>query len=451
MNEELVHGKKLEKVRPPAISEPIIRIPGKYGETRGFVELNKSILSRHMMLIGGTGCGKTNTFFHIVDQVQKQLTDDDVMIIFDTKGDYLKQKGFYNPQKDYIISASKDYADVSEKWNIFSDILIDGFADKREREANAAEMAWGLFSESIEKNHSNPFFPNAARDLFASLLIWRMRRTGGKSNLIESELNNEKLKKMLDQLTPEGICFKLNQCNDQKTVINYIGDGKNQQGMGVLAELQSVVRQVFVGGFAEKGDFSMRRFVRNKGGRKLFIEYDLVRGNVLTPIYKLLIDLALKEAMGRQKNVLQSSGDEKEPGNVYIFCDEFKLLPSLQHIEDAVNFGRALGVKVFAGLQSINQLYENYGEARGKNIAAGFSSVLSFRMNDADSREFTVGLYGSNYVIENFKSYDRDARSGKVVEDWDMTALEAGQAIVGLTGHPPFKFTFDLYGGDYNG
>ena len=93
--------------------------------------------------------------------------------------------------------------------------------------------------------------------------------------------------------------------------------------------------------------------MRKKGGKILFIEYDLTSGSVLTPIYRLLIDLALKEALGRSRG----------HGNVYIICDEFKLLPYLQHIEDAVNFGRSLGVKVVAGLQSISQLYELYGES----------------------------------------------------------------------------------------
>ena len=451
MLEEIIHGDKLENGRPTQVESPIVSIPGKYKGTKSTVDLNESILSRHILLIGGTGCGKTNTFFHIVGQIKKQLTDDDIMIVFDTKGDYLKQKGFYNSEKDYIISASQDYDKVSEKWNIFKELLIDGYNNKKEWESNVSEIAWELFSESIENNKSNPFFPNAARDLFASLLIWRIRRTQGKENLINKFLNNEKLKAMFDNISTRGVHKKLSLYPDQKAALNYIGDGNNTQGLGVFAELQSVIRQVFVGGFAETGDFSIREFVRNKGGKTLFIEYDLVRGNILTPIYKLLIDLALKEAMGRQKNVLDKNNEGKKPGNIYIFCDEFKLLPNLQHIEDAVNFGRALGVKVFAGLQSINQLYENYGIARGKNIAAGFSSVFSFRTNDADSRHFTVDLYGDSYIVENYKAYDRENRMGNVVEDWDVISLMPGQAIIGLTDHSPFKFTFDLYGGDYNG
>ena len=51
--------------------------------------------------------------------------------------------------------------------------------------------------------------------------------------------------------------------------------------------------------FDEKGMFSIRNFVRKKGGRILFVEYDISIGETLAPIYSLLFDLALKEALGR--------------------------------------------------------------------------------------------------------------------------------------------------------
>ena len=70
--------------------------------------------------------------------------------------------------------------------------------------------------------------------------------------------------------------------------------------------------------FQVHGFFSMREFIRSKGGKVLFIEYDLSIGSVLTPIYRLLFDLALKEALGR---------GSAQSGNVYLICDEFKLIP----------------------------------------------------------------------------------------------------------------------------
>ncbi len=438
MQKVKMFGSLLEENLPPQIEdscygEPTIRL---YGTTNGRetdFNLNAEILSRHLMLIGGTGCGKTNTFFHLVHQLKEQMDDADVMIIFDTKGDYHSK--FYNGETDVILSTAEKYRKDSFVWNIFSEILVDG-ARQNVIAENISEIAYGLFSEAISKNNSNPFFPNAARDLFASILTCLYRKTGDSEDLKESYLNNRFLKKYLDSLNVRALRELLKNQPDQIAVMNYVGDGNNDQGLGVFAELQSVIRKIFVGAFADKGNFSIRRFVRERKARTLFIEYDLTRGATLTPIYKLLIDLALKEAMCRS---------EGERGNVYVFCDEFKLLPDLIHIENAVNFGRSLGLKVFAGLQSIEQVTENYGEARGKNIIAGFSSVFSFRANDEATRQFTVGKYGKNYVIEQFDYEHKEKRIGNVVEDWELGVLERGEAVVGLTEHKPFKFKFELY------
>ena len=450
---EPLYGTVLSKNNPPIINNPTISIDGTR-ISKNFdgtslskpmcLQLNNDILSRHLMLIGGTGCGKTNAFFHIVEQVKRNMTSDDVMIIFDTKGDYQKQ--FFDGDRDCVISSSTDGSHNIVDWNIFEEIWVkdqDGNLPlynkvKSEVENNISEISWGLFRETIDSNNSNPFFPNAARDLFASILTCFVRDKYRNPSYDDRMLNNYCLKRELDMSSVLELHDMLKGQIDQMAVLNYIGDGKNAQGLGVLAEMHAVIRKIFVGAFCRKGDFSIKNFVKDRGGKTLFIEYDLSHGMTLTPVYKLLIDLALKEALSRNQK-----------GNVYVFCDEFKLLPHLMHIEDAVNFGRGMGIKVFAGIQSINQLYETYGTDRGQNIIAGFSSVFSFRANDKCTREFTTGLFGQNYVLERYESSKdmnaEDKRSGNVVEDWDICNLEVGEAVIGLPNQAPFKFKFDLY------
>ena len=185
----------------------------------------------------------------------------------------------------------------------------------------------------------------------------------------------------------------------------------------------------------------MRNFVKERGGRTLFIEYDMSIGNLLSPIYSLLIDLALKESLGRGN----------KDGNVYLIFDEFKLLPFLQHIENGVNFGRSLGLKIIAGMQSINQLTELYDEHRGKNIAAGFSTIIAFKSNDSYTREYVSHLFGKNLILEQHRTITNtiheEKRNANVVEDWDMNNLTVGEAIIGFPFEKPFKFLFDLFPG----
>ena len=68
---------------------------------RTYVRIDEELLSRHMMLLGGIGTGKTNAFYQIISQLRRGMTDQDVMIVFDTKGDFYQS--FYRPG-DVVIS-----------------------------------------------------------------------------------------------------------------------------------------------------------------------------------------------------------------------------------------------------------------------------------------------------------------------------------------------------------
>ena len=431
----LLYGNSISKNSPPGQTAGArIKLAGEYAGDPSFFTLDADILSKHTMLIGGTGCGKTTLFYHFVSQIKDSMADDDVMIIFDSKGDFHSE--FFDKSTDLVIGNSKQYSADSEKWNIYKEILADGW-DDRDFIINTHEICKSFFEECT-RNTQNAFFPNAARDLLAAVVIAFIREGRLDPEVKREFFYNSKLKEFLDFSDAQMIMDLLADSPDTNAVLSYIS-GDNAQSQGVLSEMHSVAREIFIGVFADRGKFSMRDFVRKKGKRTLFVEYDLSIGSMLTPVYRLMFDLALKEALGRNK----ASGD------VYLICDEFKLLPHLQHIDDGVNFGRSLGVKVFAGIQSIEQLYEIYGQSRGRNIAAGFSSVYAFRANDAATRDYITGLFGKNIVLEKYQRLDNqmaeEKRNGQTVEDWDMIDLKIGEAVVGLPFSKPFRFYFNMY------
>lgn len=437
VGKNVIQGTSVSKNGLPITTDtPSLLLKGEFNGKPASFGLSEDIISKHMMLVGGTGCGKSTLFYHIIEQLKRKMTDDDVMIIFDSKGDFYSK--FFD-KKDCVIGNSPQYIQQSERWNIFKEILADGW-DERQYIMNTTEICKALFEERTKNNSNNPFFPNAARDLLAAILVTTIRLGEGEKKFVVENFYNNRIKEFLDSCSSLDICNYLDGFGDMRSVMSYI-EGDSAQSQGVLAEMFSVVRDVFMGVFCEKGKFSMRNFVRKKGGRTLFIEYDLSIGSVLTPVYKMLFDLALKEALGRTKS----------QGNVYFICDEFKLLPNLQHIDDGVNFGRSLGVKVFAGLQSIEQLYEIYGQSRGKNLAAGFSSIIAFRANDVTTRDYISSLHGKNMVLEQYRMLNNtmveEKRIGATVEDWDLNNLKIGEAIVGLPFSPPFRFYFEMYKG----
>ena len=394
------------------------------------IPVGEQMLSRHMLLLGGIGTGKSNAFNFLIRNVRSSLTDRDVVIIFDTKGDFYRE--FYQPGDVVISNDSRaDGGSGPDYWNLFGEVTIDDRVEE-----NILGIAKSFFSEKLAHT-TQPFFPNAAKDLFSALLLHMVR-----SDQFASSRNNQALRSLFDTFSVPAMKRILQSHQDLKAMTSYIEDEKSGQTLGVVAELQQMVREIFVGNFRKKGGLSMRQLVRQKGGRVIFVEYDLGIGAMLTPVYRLLIDLAVKEALCRTSN----------EGSVYFFIDEFRLLPHLEHIDDGVNFGRSLGAKFFVGIQNIDQIAAAYGQNLARSILSGFGTTLAFRVNDAGSREYIKGLFGRNIKLQTYLSavqnrgVSEQIREGYVVEDEDITNLPVGQAIIGAPGCQPFRFQFKRYG-----
>jgi type IV secretory pathway TraG/TraD family ATPase VirD4 len=392
------------------------------------VPLSDDLLSRHLLFLGGIGTGKTNAIFQLLSQLRGSMTDQDVMLIFDTKGDFHKE--FYRAGDTVISNDSKATGPNGvDYWNICGEI---GAGESLE--ANIVEIAKTLFRERTEKT-SQPFFPNAAKDLFSGILT-HFARSGGVETM-----DNARLRSFLDQSSSGDLRAMLQSHPDMKAMVSYIADDRSPQTQGVLSELQQMVREILIGNFRKPGTISVRETIRRKGGRCIFVEYDLGIGNLLTPIYRLLLDLAIKESLCR----------EKSEGNVWFVIDEFRLLPDLQHIDSGVNFGRSLGAKFIVGAQSIEQIFHGYGESLARSILSGFMTTVAFRVNDASTREFVKGLFGKNRKRETYmasvqaRGIVENVREANVVEDWDVANLATGQAILSMPGNMPFLFQFERH------
>ncbi len=428
---DVLFGDSLLK-KPPIINtgRPVCTLPGNIQSTEHFnVTLDSDILSKHLMLLGGIGTGKTNALYHIVSQLSSSLSKDDVMIIFDTKGDFLKE--FYCPG-DVVISNDSSAVGKSgmvNYWNIFNEIQDDDHQLE-----TIIETAKSLFAEACERTNQI-FFPNAAKDIFMACMLHVLR------NVPKEYINNKTLVDYINHSTAANFKAMLENYDDLRSLSSYISVVDSPQTQGVVSELLQIVREIFIGNFAKEGTLSLRELVREKGGCRVFIEYDLSIGKMLSPVYSLMFDLAIKEALSRGRS----------EGNVYFITDEFKLLPNLSHIDDAVNFGRSLGIKFMIGVQNVEQIYDNYGEERARSIMSGFSTNISFRVNDAKSREYIQGLYGKNQKLDCYMPGNQrngiveSQREAYVVEDWDITNLGIGEAIIGLPGYSPFVFKFDKY------
>jgi type IV secretory pathway TraG/TraD family ATPase VirD4 len=416
---DTVHSGRPAAAEPPAGSIPLGMVQGHAGN----ISFDDSTLSKHVLFLGGIGTGKTNAMKQLVQTLRREAGPDDVFIIFDTKGDFLED--FYRTG-DAVVASSPRNVPGGVIWNLFRDLFGE---DQAGRSDQIYEIACTVFSEEISQAGDNYFFAAAARDIFAAIV--EVMSEG------EARRTHRDLREALERPVEE-LLEVLQEHPHLAGTARYLEGDRTPEA--VLAFLQQTLNKSFSGVFREAGDFSVRQFVRTKRARALFIEYDIATGSRLSPIYRILMDMAIKEALGLGRRGIR--------GNVFFVLDEFALLPELSHISEGINFGRSLGLKFLVGTQNVNQVLHAYQTGIGESILSGFGTVFAFRLMDGTSRQLVRDRFGANrkqittFNAVRAQGVQQIVVEGNVIEDWVLSGLTRGQCIVSLPEGPPFFFFF---------
>lgn len=424
----VVLGSDYRKASVFSSRNPDFVLSGECNGTSSAIRLTKGDLATHALFIGASGSGKTNCLLELTKQIKSTLGPDDTMCIFDPKRDF---STLFDRTRDVVVSG----AGSQEPWNIGGEITADGW-DEESIASNAREIATTIFAEAIERS-SNPFFPKAARDLFADVIGAVAFSSADDVSFRKARLNNSELKGYLLSATPAMLAEFLGSVPSFSGSLKYLGDGTSDQALGVMAELQEAVNGLFAGDFGRRGAFSARRFQRQGGAGAIFVQYDITRA--ATPAYQVIVDSFIKEALANRK----------PHANTYVIIDELRMLPHLLFLENALSFGRSQGVKVIAAVQNVDQLYDVYGSDGGRCLASGFQLISCFRTNNQSTREYAQSVCGAALKEISYLSYDgkskSDLRTSGVVDDWDFATLKLGEAFVFAPFAEPFRFQFERY------
>ncbi len=427
---EVLEGTTVQPTPPVAGAFPVAGQPMKaiIRGTKGALRFDDDLLSKHLLFLGGIGTGKTSAMMQLLEALRSHAGPDDVFIIFDSKRDFLD--ALYT-DGDAVISNDPDEPPGSVVWNVFTDAAQ---GDPRMASDDIYEIASTIFGEELSAAGDNLFFAAGARDVFSAVFEAMSRSPEGAHD-------NDALRRTLEG-TSKSLWDLIMAHPDLVGSARYLaGNGNTPEA--VRAFLQQSVNSAFSGNFRRSGDFSVRQFVRDKGRKALFVEYDIATGNRLIPVYRVLIDLAIKEAL--------TLGRVRRSGNVYFVMDEFSLVPHLQHMSDGINFGRSLGLKFIVGTQNVEQVLFGYGPELGRTILSGFGTVLGFRLMDDVSRGLVRQRFGANRkqlstaAAVRAHGVQQETVLGNVIEDWVMSSLRVGECVASLPTGPPFFFTFEAY------
>ena len=407
-------------VGPP---EPEAYVLGRDGAAVGF---DDATLGKHALFLGSIGSGKTVGMSALVASIRARQRPDDVLIFFDSKGDYVQ--AFHRPGDLTLSSGALDAFPGGVRWNLFAELAGLQAAELPERATElAASLVGGVGDDAGDNNR---IWTSMAQDLLAALVVAYAR--SGKA------YTNADLRAISDKLTVGQMRAIIGLHPDLRGTLQYIAKDDSNTTISVLIFLQQALRRVFSSGFRERGDFSVRQFVRRGQGRALFLEYDVALGATLAPVYATMLDVALKEALAR----------DRPPGRVFFVLDEFALLPRLAHLDNGLNFGRSLGLRFVAGTQNVGQLRQAYGDGLSDSLLGGFGTVFAFRLFDQPSRDVVAHRFGRNRKVVRFdaavktRGIGEQLVEGNVIEDWELSGLGVGECIVGLPQGAPLRFVF---------
>lgn len=427
----ILKGMQIARDIPYRDPDAFLSLVGTDGNGKNaYLPVGDSLLSRHMLLLGSPGTGKSNMMCHLLRNLRVNLTEEDMLVVFDPTGEYTARFG----QPGDIVFADDPRASDGQgeaQWNLFDELT----GSERMLE-DASALCDMLFDEFI-RTAPDPYPATAARDLTLALIVYLSRRND------PSLRNNETLRGLIDGFDAESMLTILDSIPELRALAGSLTHTGGDPSPGVVAALQQSARALFQGRFNAAGSLGMRKALRRKGGKVIFVCYDPQRGRMTGPVFATLIDLCLQEALSRTEN----------EGNVYLLLDDVCALPRLTHLEDALLFGRNKGLRLAMALSGVSRLSDRYGALAAQTILDSFGTTVAFRLHDRAGRSFVKNLYGRHRVVESFTSSVQvrgvieQVMDQYIIEDEDLTALQTGESLVATMHYPPFYFRMKPYGG----
>lgn len=380
--------------------------------------------------VGCPGCGKTTQILKVLEQLKENK--DAVTIILDIKREYIKK--CFHPG-DLVLSFRDIEGIPSEnhmRWSLMKEALLDTYP-----EVVLREIAGMVFKEAIESSQ-NKAFPKAAMLVFYGQLVHLFKSSQGKIPF------TSQLIRKIETVTDAEIEKSVKQYAELFAVSDLVSEIQNITSYGVRMELKTVLLDAFQIGSNfcnDESKFSIREFIREGKGHRLFLVFDIENRKSSEAIVRLLLDLALKESLACD----DISGSERK----YFVLDEYAYLPSLEYLQYAKDMGRSKGIRIISGFQTVSQLKSIYDGKNEKamNDIAGYGDVVVFKPHDDATKEMVISRAGTEMqeiiMIDPLCNVHSECKEVPVVNPEILNQLICGQAVILPNEGRPFWFHFD--------
>lgn len=298
---------------------------------------NKDMETKHTLILGTTGSGKTNCLYHMMDSFRKA----DGGIIVDTTGDLVSR--YYRPDKDILLNP---FDIRSMHWNLWKDAKFPYHFD-------------GLAAAFISSKLRDDFWVNAARILF--------------SVAAQKVENLEDFLYILLQAPLKEMNTFFNNSQAASLV-----DIRSEQMVGsIRGVLNNHIKSLyFLKNTPDQHVFSFREWSKNLQGSWIFLTAMPDQREALRPLLSSCLYIAISSIMSLCANSKR---------RIMIVIDELASLNKVDALSTALAELRKYGGGMVAGLQDIHQLESIYGSSNAKTMMGLFNTRIIFKLIDSDA------------------------------------------------------------------
>jgi type IV secretion system coupling TraD/TrwB family protein len=353
-----------------------------HGKGAAFVPsspLGRERETRHFLILGSVGGGKTQTMLHLISEA---IARQDGVLVLDTKGDMMGGLPAINNRPLFV--APHDFRSLA--WDIAADCST---------KQDARELAARFIAPS-----SDPMWSEAAQEIFVACIV-HLQVTQGHGwgwRDLEAVVTAD-LESLLDfAQTHNPNALRLLSQPDSKTT------------QGILTTFQTHMRIVSVLADAWPDNFRRRFAIRAwlhgpSPDRLLILQQDPGYPELSRIWIGSMLSL-LASAVG-SPTLLESS-----ERRVWLFLDEFPQLPVIKQFPTFLELGRSKGIAVVIGAQDTAQIRAAYGADQAKSWFGMIGTKIITRINASEAAEDISRLIGDQEIERRTKSETR--ADGKV-------------------------------------
>lgn len=380
----------LNSLRRACASE--CKVHGRGLELLPHVALSRDRETRHFLILGSVGGGKTQTMLNLMNE---PLARGDGLLVLDTKGDMTA--GLPASPEPLLIAPHDKRSLV---WDVAADCCV---------KQDARELAARFIPPSTD-----PMWSQAAQEIFVACIV-HLQVTKGKQwgwPDLEASVNADIqiLTQYARDHNPAAVRLLLQP--DSKTTHSILTTFQTHM------RIVSVLAEAWPDHPARR--FSIRHWLHHPTPHcPLILQHD--------PGYPELSRVWIGSMLGLLASAVGSPTlSESSERRIWLFLDEFPQLPAIKRFPTFLELGRSKGIAVVIGAQDTSQIRAVYGPDQTKAWFGMTGTKIITRINASEAAEDISRMIGDQEVERRIHS---DTRSGGRVSTTESVQRELRRVV----------------------